>query len=43
VKLEEIPPAQTAGLRGTAAFVRIGPDGATAAEAPRVIVFGEAR
>ena len=43
VKLQEVPPAQTAALRGTAAFVRIGPNGASAAEAPSVIVFSEAR
>ena len=43
VKLQAMTPAQSAGLRGTAAFVRIGPNGASTAEAPNVPVFGEAR
>ena len=43
VTLQELPPAQVAGLRGTAAFGVIGPAvGALSAEAPGVAVFGEA-
>jgi hypothetical protein len=39
----EVPPTQTAAQRGTVAFANIGPTNVRTAEAPGVLVFGEAR